>query len=540
MIILISISNLGFMQLRVSKTLEAALFANKIAYLGGCFLPYFILRCICEICKFKLHKNISIIAFSFCCIAYCCVYTSNYFPLYYRNVSLVIKDNVTHLVTTYGPLHTFYVIFLCCFFVGAFYVVITSFFNQTKVSYKSTTILFSIMVFSCVLYFIGVKFSCVSYVTSVIYLVDSIVLLFLLYHLKTFDISYLISTNIMETNEYGYIVFDANQNYVGSNPKAKKFFNELIPLKIDRLTWKNINSPLLRIISNKIDELNIGKTFSPTQLSCGELKIKCTVKPIARKKIKKIIGYYVELLDDTEECKYVELLTNYNAQLEMDVADKISHIQKIQNDIILSMADIVEDRDSNTGGHVRRTSECVSILVQQLIQMPEYQSVSLNFFDCVIKAAPLHDFGKIAIEDNILRKPGRFTEDEFEKMKEHSAKGAKLVNQLLEHIEDLEFRRIAVNIANYHHEKWNGTGYPENLSGKEIPFEARIMALADVFDALVSKRCYKNQYSFDDAFRIIEESLGSHFDPTIGKAFIACRSQLEIFYINFEQNNAAV
>ena len=115
-------------------------------------------------------------------------------------------------------------------------------------------------------------------------------------------------------------------------------------------------------------------------------------------------------------------------------------------------------------------------------------------------------------------------------MKVHAAKGAEIVASLLEDVEDEEFARIAENVAHYHHEKWNGQGYPEQLKGEEIPLEARIMALADVFDALVSKRCYKEQMSFDEAFAIIEESLGSHFDPELGKIFMQCRSRLEAYY----------
>ena len=142
----------------------------------------------------------------------------------------------------------------------------------------------------------------------------------------------------------------------------------------------------------------------------------------------------------------------------------------------------------------------------------------------------MHDLGKIAVDDRILRKPGRFTEEEFEEMKKHSEKGAEIVGQILEGVEDDEFVRIAKNVAHYHHEKWNGEGYPTKISGIEIPPEARIMALADVFDALVSKRCYKEKMDYDNAFRIIEESLGSHFDPELGKMFLHCRAKLEAYY----------
>lgn len=133
----------------------------------------------------------------------------------------------------------------------------------------------------------------------------------------------------------------------------------------------------------------------------------------------------------------------------------------------------------------------------------------------------------------MLRKPGKYTEEEFNEMKRHSAEGAKIVENILGGVEDDEFVQIAKNIAHYHHEKWNGRGYPEGLSKTDIPVEARIMALADVFDALVSKRCYKEAFSYDKAFAIIEESLGEHFDPELGRMFLDCREELTAMYDSF-------
>ena len=130
----------------------------------------------------------------------------------------------------------------------------------------------------------------------------------------------------------------------------------------------------------------------------------------------------------------------------------------------------------------------------------------------------------------ILRKPGKFEPHEYEQMKKHSAEGARIVRQVLSNVDDAEFVQIAVNVAHYHHEKWNGNGYPEGLKEKEIPIEARIMAFADVFDALVSKRCYKDSFTFDKAFEIIKNDLGNHFDPELGPVFLQCREKLENFY----------
>ena len=153
-----------------------------------------------------------------------------------------------------------------------------------------------------------------------------------------------------------------------------------------------------------------------------------------------------------------------------------------------------------------------------------------SFFNAVIKAAPIHDLGKIAVEDAVLRKPGKFEPGEFEQMKTHSEKGATIVENLLKDVESEQLVKIAQNVAHYHHERWDGTGYPERLKGEQIPLEARIMAIADVYDALVSRRSYKEKKSHAEAFDIIVNSMGTHFDPNLKMAFINCHKELEAFY----------
>ena len=137
----------------------------------------------------------------------------------------------------------------------------------------------------------------------------------------------------------------------------------------------------------------------------------------------------------------------------------------------------------------------------------------------------MHDLGKIAVDDVILRKPGRFTDEEYAQMKKHPAEGMKVLKKVLNEVDDTDFKQIAYNIANYHHVRYDGKGYPNGCAGEDIPVEARIMALADVFDALVSKRCYKEAFGFDKAFSIIEEGLGTQFDPVLGAAFLECRDE---------------
>ena len=197
--------------------------------------------------------------------------------------------------------------------------------------------------------------------------------------------------------------------------------------------------------------------------------------------------------------------------------------------LILGMATMVESRDNSTGGHIRRTSEGVRLLIGEMRADPSVE-LSDDFCRCLIKAAPMHDLGKIAVDDAVLRKPGRFTPEEFEKMKAHAAEGARIVHEILKDTDDEEFRVLAENVAHYHHERWDGSGYPKGLKGEEIPIEARVMAIADVYDALVSKRVYKDAMSFEKADGIIMDGMGKHFDKKLEKYYVAARPKLEAFY----------
>lgn len=228
-------------------------------------------------------------------------------------------------------------------------------------------------------------------------------------------------------------------------------------------------------------------------------------------------------------------LENYKNRLEEDNERKtqslIDHNKKmlaIQESTVIGMAALIESRDHDTGEHVKRTGKYVGLLTRAA-QRAGYCADILtdNYAELVIRAAPMHDIGKIAVSDVILQKPGRLTEEEFELMKGHTTAGRRIVVEVLGNIEEREYIEIAAQIAEGHHEKWDGSGYPRGLSGEDIPICARIMAVADVFDALVSERCYKPPMSVDEAFKIIEESGGSHFDPVLARLFCDNRKDIE-------------
>lgn len=199
-----------------------------------------------------------------------------------------------------------------------------------------------------------------------------------------------------------------------------------------------------------------------------------------------------------------------------------NQVTGMQSGIITMMAEIVENRDDNTGGHIRRTAGYVESIARELQKQGSYRDILTDgYINDIIVAAPLHDIGKIHISDAVLNKPGKLTQEEFEIMKTHTTAGQKLLEHAKEELGESGYLNTAVEMAAYHHEWWNGGGYPYGISGDEIPLCARIMAVADVFDALTSKRCYKDAMPLEKAYAIIREESGTHFDPVVAEAFLA-------------------
>lgn len=210
-----------------------------------------------------------------------------------------------------------------------------------------------------------------------------------------------------------------------------------------------------------------------------------------------------------------------------DAQQKSETIARMQENLILVLADMVESRDQFTGDHVKNTSAYTRIIMEQMKKEGSYtDQLTDEFMNNVYHSAPLHDIGKIRISDTILNKPGKLTDEEFEIMKLHTVYGKEVIEKAKKASSDISYLDEAENLATYHHEKWNGKGYPKGLSGEEIPLSARIMAVADVFDALVSKRSYKDPFPFEKAMDIIREGSGSHFDPKVADAFLHAEEEV--------------
>ena len=362
---------------------------------------------------------------------------------------------------------------------------------------------------------------------SVGYLIGISLLIKYFERVNMFDMSSNVVAAMEKIKEYGYIVFDNKYRYISANDYMKEIFPEIKNWEVDHDIPKT-DSELYKDVVQKLYQWNETEENKKT-IQIGEQFFRLDIREISYSKKGKV-GYLVELTDQTLEKKYYQTIEQYNANLEKEVEEKTENIIHIKDMMVLGMADMVESRDNNTGGHIKRTSSVVKVFSARLKKHCDVMGISNDFLRQVEKAAPMHDLGKIAIDDEILRKPGKYTEEEYAQMKKHAEEGARIVENILQGVEEYSFVEIAKNVAHYHHEKWNGKGYPEGLSGTDIPVEARIMALADVFDALVSKRCYKEAFSYDKAFAIIKESMGEHFDPELGRIFLECRSDLEALY----------
>ncbi|WP_024334222.1 HD domain-containing phosphohydrolase [Desulfotignum balticum] len=219
----------------------------------------------------------------------------------------------------------------------------------------------------------------------------------------------------------------------------------------------------------------------------------------------------------------------HNHDLKNLVKEKVEEISDSQLATILAVSKLTEYRDDDTGRHIERTQIFCKKLAQKLRNNP-YTDISPAFIDDLYHAAPLHDIGKVGIPDKILLKPGKLTHEEFDIMKTHTNIGAATLEQVQARYPGNAFVNMGIALTRSHHEKWDGTGYPDGLAGKEIPLSGRIMALADVYDALRAARPYKKPFSHETACQIIREDAGTHFDPAVVDAFISLESEFEALY----------
>ncbi len=405
---LICISCFGYVTIANATSVTIALIGNILTYMGACFLPYCFLLCVSELCQMPVKKWISLLMMAYNIAVFCLVWLSiKGVGLYYSEITISYRDGIALLITKPGPLRGMYELSVAFYAVAVVGVMLRAFYNKKNLSYRNLGILTSLELSTIAIYIFEkladhtVDWVCLAYI------IDEYILLVLIYQIGKYDVSESIAASINDLDDYAYMVFDKKLNYLGCSPMLKKYFPDVTHVKVDKPIEPQGNEVIEKSVAWLTSSVITG-IKEPLYIYQNERNLKCTWRTINNGLCGSLSGYLVEIFDDTNQQKYLQLLSGYNAQLEKEVEEKMLHIQAMQDKIIIGISDIVESRDDTTGGHVKRSSVTVRIFMEQLLREEENFNLPGDYCENVIKAAPMHDLGKIAVEDYILKKAGAF------------------------------------------------------------------------------------------------------------------------------------
>ncbi|MCR5544866.1 MAG: HD domain-containing protein [Lachnospiraceae bacterium] len=525
-VVLIPIVILGYWLKTTVTTTEGAMICFSIIYLDSTVMLIVMLFSMLRFLRIQIKTWVKtlayIITFGHTYMFWECIHND----WYYTSMTLVDTGQGIATKMTGGPLKIVHWIYLAVVLCAIVVTLIYALIRRGTYSRRTLLLYAGVTVIGLVMYgaesTLDVDFSSL----PLLYVVADLLIAFNYDHAHTHDIACLISEQQKYHGSRGYIAIDMEGRFLSCNTKAYEFLpeveNQIVDAKLKQGT--KLASILNELAAAYKKDGTNKKDFFVDEMAC-----RCEISEFTIRKDGKMQGYLFDIRDVTEEKKVFKVMKDYNETLNEEVLKKTENIKGIQERVVLGLANMVENRDSNTGGHVKRTSDIIKIIVDEMEKQGVY-SLDEQMAEDIVRAAPMHDLGKITIENNILNKPARLTKEEFEIMKTHSAKSGEFVNIILKDVEEKHFVDVAFNVARYHHERWDGKGYPENLVGEMIPLEARIMSIADVYDALVSKRCYKEAMSFEKAAEIMTEGMGSQFDPNMLSVFLGCREKLEAYY----------
>ncbi len=526
LVTMIPIIILGYFLKSMATTVEGATFMFCFIYLDSTVFLTVILFNITHFLLLKVKAWIKIAAYGLALAHLGLVWLCVNNDLYYKSMRLIKTDLGTATKMDSGPLkiiHWIYLIIIFSFIIG---LVVYARIKKGTYSRRSLLIYTTFLAAAVAIYIVETVIDVDFSLLPLLYAAADVVVAAIYDRIHIHDISSLISEHQKYSGTRGYAAFDMDGRYLSCNSMMYEFLPELSNQIVDDKLEKE--SRTAGIIYGLLGEYkNTGKRS--LLFNSGDLVCECEITEFSLRRDGKTQGYLFDVRDVTEEQKVLKVIKDYNRTLNSEVEKKTENIKNIQEKVVLGLANMVENRDNNTGGHVKRTSDIIKFVVGEMMKQGVY-NIDAQFAEDVVRAAPMHDLGKISIDNSILNKPGKLTDEEYAIMKTHSVKSGEIVDIILKGVEDERFVGVAFNIARFHHERWDGRGYPEGLVGEMIPLEARIMAIADVYDALVSKRCYKKPMSFEQAQQIMVEGMGGQFDPNMLSVFMGCRERLEDYY----------
>ena len=510
------LSLLGYWFKILATTDKELVISEKLILTGGCTTYFYMFLLVLTFLGYSLRAwlKYTLLAIS---TFLACVYMA----FDYLRIGYVINGNKSgggaySLSLTAGFFSIAYAVLVVGYFVAMIAVTLFSMKRQSKRKNRQTFLLLVPPTLTVLEFIIeGAVKPAYSY-TPMVLAFNLLFFVTLIYIINIFDIDDSAKQAAYEKIDAALIVFSVAKSFQNCNALAKKIFPELSGLSaFEPLEGEEFDNIRAYLNGEKTEIFYNGRIYEN--------------KTHILRKNGKPNGYLLWFSDVTSQREAIEMFRNYQQELEKLVDDKTRNIIEIQSRILLGMADVIENRDGSTGGHVKRTSDVVNLIVGAMAE-DNYPFADTSFTGVVPKVAPLHDIGKLSITDLILCKQDKLTDEEFEIMKSHTTKGAAMVSNVLNGVEEEEVLEMTRNVAKFHHERWDGKGYPTGCAGEDIPLEARVMAIADVYDALVSKRCYKEPMSFEDANKIMISSFGTSFDPSLKKYYESVKDDIEEYY----------
>ncbi len=497
------VNSVGYLFELSATTLEGALMATKLSYVGKIYIVPLAFCFVLHYCKIKFSNVLVVAITAVHTAALVLVLTCEHHDLFYTTIEYSEEGIFPHLEHGHGVFYIAYIFLVMCYALLMLGICVLRYRKaekkeQSRVLYLAIIVLLPML--GLVLYLSG--FTKGYDATAVCYVLSGIVLLVSIVRHDFFDTVNLAKNYVVENLSDGLVVLGNQDQFVYANAPALRLFPQL--------DGKNY--------SEAVEEIR-KYCQKDMRLHAGERVYMVSKQDIFQNRTRRGKMFYLQDVTDSY---------NYTTKLEAEVWEKTRQLVNTQHSLIVSLANMVEARDGVTGLHIMHTSTYVEIIARALQKKPEYRDVMSDAYVAVLsEAAPLHDIGKISMPDAILRKEGSLTTEELKTIHGHPELGAQIIDSVLADVESNDYLVTAREMAYYHHEKWDGSGYPMGLKGREIPLSARIMAIADVYDALRSERSYKEACSKEEAKHIILEQAGKQFDPQLVEVFLENIEQIE-------------
>jgi len=493
----------------VSTSAEEALLAVILENIALGAIVMLTVEFICEYCEVKLPKLVRGLLYIDIAACELVIASSKFHSLQYTGYW--IEDSGRGFTVFNSTKGFGYYWYAATIVIGILLCVGTTIaaFRRTNSSHRKRSYMFVLLACAPALAFFPLKLANVfgGYdIGSVLMMIMSICFFILTARYKIFDLASVAKDNILQAISESVVVLDSEGEVVYCNQVAMETFDELNGEGKDKFV-----SEIMRAEAKEFSYGGKDYEWDSRGVYNG----------------KRFEGLALCISDISYLKSDNRMLASKVDEQTRQIREQSRKLAEAQQQIIISMAELIDSRGQG-GEHFKRTSAIVALLARTL-QVRGYFSNTLtdSYIDRLTKATPLYDVGKIVVPDTILNKPGRFTKEEFEVMKSHANEGGRIVRSTLHRLEDKKFIDMAYDIATYHHEKYNGTGYPSGIAGEAIPVSARIIAIADVFDELISERSYKTSVPLAKAFKMIEAGKGTHFDPVVTDVFISLRSRIE-------------